>query len=79
MNRRGQITKRKTAGKKGRTVDSSGRVRAQTAGEKKNKRLGSIKRRKSLRKKSSSAKKRSTRFASLGRAKRSKMNVRDSR
>jgi hypothetical protein len=79
VNRKGQIRKTKTAGKKGKKVDSSGAIVTQSAQEKKNKRIGKIKKKRTMKKVTATKKKRSTRFASMGRAKRKKSNIRDNR
>lgn len=79
VNRKGQITKRKTAGRKGKKVDSSGRVKTLSGTSKKKQRLGQVKRRRSLKKKSSFKKRKSARFAAKGRAKRRKMGTKDTR
>lgn len=79
VNRRGKITKTKSAGKKGKKLNSSGGIVSQSAKEKKNRRMGLIKRKRSVKKISASKKKRSTKFAAAGRAKRQKQNVKDFR
>ena len=79
VNRRGKIRKTKSAGKRGKKVDSKGGIVSQTAAEKKNRRMGLIKRKRTVKKISSSKKKRSRRFASMGRAKRKAQNVKDFR
>ena len=79
VNRRGKITKKQTAGRKGMKIDSSGKKKVVGGTEKRNKRLGQIQRRRTLKKKSSFQKRKSAKFASMGRNRRAKMNVKDTR
>lgn len=79
VNRKGQIRKIYTAGQKGKKVDSSGKIVAQTAVEKRNKRLGVIQKKKTMKRISASKKKRSAKFAAAGRNRREKSNITDYR
>jgi len=79
VNRRGKITKKKTAGRKGMKIDASGKKKVIGGLEKRAKRMGSIKRRRTLKRKSSYQKRKSAKFASMGRKRRASMNVRDTR
>lgn len=79
VNRRGQITKRKTAGRKGKKVDSSGRVKTLSGKDKRKQRMGQIKRRKTLKRKSSYKKRKSAMFAAKGRERRRQMGTKDNR
>ena len=79
VNRRGRITKKQTAGRKGMKIDSSGKKKVIAGSEKRAKRMGAIKRRRTMKRKSTFKKRKSARFASMGRDKRSKMNVKDTR
>ena len=74
VNRKGKITKRQTAGLKGKKV-VGGKVTTQTSAEKKHKKLGQIQKKRTLKKKSQTQKKRSIAFAVKGRAKRAKLNI----
>lgn len=76
---RGTIRKQQTAGRKGRLIDASGRKRSRTGKERKNLRMGLIKRGKTMRKISQGVKKRSHKLAARGRKIRSRRNVTDYR
>lgn len=78
VNRKGQIRKSKTAGRKGKTV-KGGKIKTLSGVDKKAQKLGLIKRKKSLRRKSSFKKRKSAKFAAMGRAKRAKMGTKDNR
>lgn len=78
VNRRGQIRKVRTAGRKGKKV-SNGRVTTVSGIEKRNQRLGLIKRRRTMKTKGNAAKKRAALFAKRGRARRRQMGVKDNR
>jgi len=74
VNRKGVITKKKTAGQKGKKI-VGGRVKTVSSAEKRNRRLGKIKLKRTLKSKSVSAKKKSIRFAVKGRAKRKSLGI----
>ena len=78
VNRRGQITKHQTAGVAGRKI-VNGKVSLITGQEKRAIRLGAISRRRKLKSKSAALRRRSALFAKLGRKKRQKMHVTDTR
>lgn len=78
VNRKGQIRKRETAGVSGKKV-TDGHVQVIGGQERRNRRLGLIKKRRTLASKSLAKKRRSALFAALGRKKRKQMSVSDTR
>lgn len=78
VNRRGKIRKHQTAGIRGRKI-TDGKVKLISGNERRQQRLGMIKRRRTLNAKSQGLKRRSALFAKLGRKKRRQMRVTDTR
>lgn len=78
VNRRGQIRKQETAGVKGKKVEN-GKIVVVSGDERRAKRVGVLKRRRTLKSKSKAKKRRSALFAAIGRKKRAQMNVKDTR
>lgn len=78
VNRRGQIRKVKTAGRANKKV-VNGRIVVISGVERRNRRLGMLKKRRTLRAKSAALKRRSYLFSKMGRKKRRMMNVKDTR
>jgi len=74
VNKKGQITKRKSAGKAGKKY-VNGKVVAQTSAEKKNKRLGNIQKKKTMNVKSSTLKKKSIKLTVAGTKKHKKLGI----